>query len=103
MDPTILHLDQCFSHNWLEYLNIYTSVTYILNDDIVLLLCRCLGGRQSFNARQRERLNSSFESLEDSRDRVNRAASEEDTGQKKKKDHIRDYSKMTWNKQALKK
>ena len=65
-------------------------------------MCRCFGGRQSFNARQRERLNSSFESLEDARDRVNRAAAEKDTRQRKKKDHFGDYTKMTWNKQALK-
>ena len=75
-------------------------MTYILNDDIVLLLCSCLGGYQSFNARQMEWLNSSFESLEDARDRVNRAAAEEDTGQRKKKNHFGDYSRITWNKQV---
>ena len=59
--------------------------------------------RQSFAARQRERLASSFESVEATRKRQNCEIEEERSGKRKKKTHSGNFDRMTWEKETLKK
>ena len=66
-------------------------------------LNRCLGERQSFAARQRERLASSFESVEAARKRRNCEIEEERSGKRQKKNHSGNFDTMAWDKEALKK
>ena len=64
--------------------------------------CRCLGGRQSSNARQRERLSSSFETIQEATERVSDEMNKERSGQKKKVSHAYEYKGTEWDKESLK-
>ena len=62
---------------------------------------RCYGSRQSFSARQEERLNQSFESKDDAKNRVLKRKKQEQDGLRKPKKHCGNFVKMSWDKQGL--
>ena len=62
-----------------------------------------MGNRQSFSARQRERLASSFESTITAKKRKEREMMEETTGKRRKKDHVGRLENTLWDKDGLKK
>ena len=64
--------------------------------------CRCLEGRQSYNARQRERLSSSFEIIQKATERVSDEMNKERSGQEKKVSHAHEYKGTEWDKESLK-
>ena len=63
---------------------------------------RCLGERQSYAARQRERLDSSFETKPAAIKRKETSSEPEATAPVKRKRHAGNFDAMTWNKNGLK-
>jgi len=62
-----------------------------------------LGERQSFAARQQERLASSFESVKAARKRRNCEIEKKRSGKRQKKTHSGNFDRTTWDKETLKK
>ena len=67
----------------------------------ISFLFRCLGGRLSFSARQKDRLNMSFESMENAQIRVEEEQHAEQAGLRKKKNHARVYKNIQWDIKGL--
>ena len=63
---------------------------------------RCLGERQSYAARQREHLDSSFESKPAAIKRKETSSEPKATAPVKRKCHAGNFDAMTWNKNGLK-
>lgn len=67
----------------------------------IYLFTRCLGARQSFAERNRERLDMAFETRDAARERVESQAKAEKEGKRKGKIHTGNFQKMTWDKEGL--
>lgn len=67
-----------------------------------ILFFRCLGERQSYAARQRERLDSSFETKPAAIKRKETSSEPRETAPVKRKRHAGNFDAMTWNKNGLK-
>jgi len=67
-----------------------------------ILFFRCLGERQSYAARQRERLDSSFETKPAAIKRKETSSEPRETAPVKRKRHAGNFDTMTWNKNGLK-
>lgn len=61
-----------------------------------------MGNRQSFSARQRERIAMSFETKQTARERIDRDTSHQQAPKRKKKDHTGKIDQMNWDKDSLK-
>ena len=67
------------------------------------LFSRCLGNRQSYASRQRERLASSFETRQKAKERRDSELIKEREGRRKKTNHSGNLERLTgWDKEALK-
>ncbi|KAL9977472.1 hypothetical protein ACROYT_G014878 [Oculina patagonica] len=75
----------------------YSKITEMLRISV-----RCLGGQQSYAARQRERLDSSFEGKHAAMKRKETTSELDETPVVKRKRHAGNFEAMTWDKDGLK-
>lgn len=79
---------------------IKTGFQELIKKVIIQCLCfRCLGNRQSFKARRRERLALSFESQKAAEERVSKAKVLQST---QNKNHTGNIKNMNWDKEKMK-
>ena len=62
---------------------------------------RCFGTNQSLQKFRDERLEFSYESKEAAKERTEQKIADEESGKRKPKQHAVDFSKVTWDKDAL--
>ena len=91
--------------NFVSRKNTYTITFFKQKNKFLFVFCllsRCLGERQSYAARQRERLDSSFEMKQSAEKRKETTNLENEVPPSKKKHHAGNFDKVSWDKNGLK-